>query len=71
MNAVGFARKDQMDLSFGIAVGASTQVALFVAPMLVFAGYLLGKPMDLHFTVFEIVAIVLAVNSISHLTCRR
>ena len=68
MNAVGFARKDQMDLSFGIAVGASTQVALFVAPVLVFAGYLMGKPMDLHFTAFEIVAIVLAVAIVSRQT---
>jgi Ca2+:H+ antiporter len=68
MNAVGFARKDQMDLSFGIAVGASTQIALFVAPVLVFAGYFMGKPMDLHFTAFEIVAIVLAVAIVSRLT---
>jgi Ca2+:H+ antiporter len=68
MNAVGFARKDQMDLSFGIAVGASTQVALFVAPVLVFAGYFMGKPMDLHFTAFEIVAIVLAVTIVSRQT---
>ncbi|OAI44155.1 hypothetical protein AYO43_02375 [Nitrospira sp. SCGC AG-212-E16] len=68
MNAVGFARKDQMDLSFGIAVGASTQVALFVAPVLVFAGYFMGKPMDLHFTAFEIVAIILAVAIVSRLT---
>ena len=68
MNAVGFARKDLMDLSFGIAVGASTQVALFVAPVLVFAGYLIGQPMDLHFTLFEVVAIVLAVSTVNHLT---
>jgi len=68
MNAVGFARKDQMDLSFGIAVGASTQVALFVAPVLVFAGYFMGKPMDLHFTAFEIVAIVLSVAIVSRQT---
>jgi Ca2+:H+ antiporter len=68
MNAVGFARKDKMDLSLGIAVGASTQVALFVAPMLVFVGYLIGQPMDLHFTFFEVVAIVLAVTAVSHLT---
>lgn len=68
MNAVGFARKNQMDLSFGIAVGASTQVALFVAPMLVFVGYFLGQPMDLHFNFFEIIAIVLAVAIVSRLT---
>jgi Ca2+:H+ antiporter len=68
MNAVRFARKDVMDLSFGIAVGASTQVALLVAPVLVFLGYLMGQPMDLHFTFFEIMAIVLAVSIVSRLT---
>ena len=68
MNAVRFAKKDLMDLSFGIAVGASTQVALFVAPVLVFLGYLIGQPMDLHFTFFEIIAIVLAVSIVSRLT---
>jgi Ca2+:H+ antiporter len=68
ISAVRFAKKDVMDLSFGIAVGASTQIALFVAPVLVFVGYLIGQPMDLHFSVFEIVAIVLAVAIVSRLT---
>jgi len=68
MNAVKFARKDKMDLAFGIAVGASTQVALFVAPVLVFLGYAIGQPMNLHFTVFEIAAIVLSVVIASRLT---
>jgi len=68
MNATRFAKKDLMDLSFGIAVGASTQVALFVAPVLVFLGYLIGQPMDLHFSVFEMVAIVFAVIVVSRLT---
>ena len=36
LNAIRFARKDKMDLSFGIVVGAITQIALFVAPVLVF-----------------------------------
>ena len=36
--------------------------------MLVFVGYLIGQPMDLHFTFFEVVAIVLAVTAVSHLT---
>ncbi|SLM49499.1 Ca(2+)/H(+) antiporter [Nitrospira japonica] len=68
MNAVRFARNDQMDLSFGIAVGASTQVALFVAPVLVFLGYAVGQPMNLHFTYFEIIAITLTVAVVSRLT---
>jgi Ca2+:H+ antiporter len=60
-NAVRFARKNHMDLALGITVGASIQVALVVAPVLVFAGYFLGKDMDLLFSHFEIVAIALAV----------
>jgi Ca2+:H+ antiporter len=60
-NAVRFSRKDQMDLALGITAGSSIQVALVVAPVLVFAGMLLGKSMDLQFSTFEIVAIVLAV----------
>ena len=68
MNAVRFARNDQMDLTFGIAVGGSIQVALFVAPALVFLGYVVGQPMNLHFTYFEIAAIVVAVAIVSRLT---
>ena len=46
-NAIRFARKDKMDLAIGITVGASTQVALLVAPILVFAGYFMGRDMNL------------------------
>jgi Ca2+:H+ antiporter len=60
-NAIRFALKGQMDLSLGITMGASTQVALLVAPVLVFAGYFLGQDMNLIFSHFEIVAIGLAV----------
>ncbi len=60
-NAIRFARKDQMDLALGITMGASTQVALLVAPILVFAGYFMGQDINLIFSHFEIVAIGLAV----------
>jgi len=49
-------------------VGSSMQIALFVAPVLVLAGWLMGKPMDLNFNPFELVAVVVSVliaNSIS------
>lgn len=60
--AVLMARKNRMDLALGIAIGSSIQVALFVAPLLVFASYWLGPtPMDLVFTPAEVIAIVLAV----------
>ena len=61
INAVRFARADKMDLAIGITVGASTQVALLVAPILVFAGFFLGQDMNLLFTVYEMWAVVLAV----------
>ena len=50
-----------MDLSLGIAVGSSLQVALFVAPLLVFVSYFFGHPMDLEFTIPEVVAVIAAV----------
>jgi len=67
-NAVRFAAQDKMDLALSITVGASTQVALFVAPLLVFFGRFLGPGMDLVFTPFEVVSIVLAVSVASRLT---
>jgi len=64
LNAVRFARKNHMELSFGITAGASAQVALLVAPLLVLASRFLGdKPMDLHFTNLEVIAIVIAIFS--------
>jgi Ca2+:H+ antiporter len=44
-----------------IAVGSSTQIALFVAPVLVFLSVLIGNPMSLVFTGLEIAAIVMSV----------
>jgi len=64
--AVLMALRDRMDLALNIAIGSSTQVALFVAPMLVFLSRLLpGGPMDLHFTPFEVVSVAIAVASVS------
>ncbi len=66
--AVSVAMKDKMDLSVSVAVGSSMQIALFVAPVLVIAGWAIGQPMDLNFNPFELVAVAVAVliaNSIS------
>ena len=63
--AVLMAAKNQMDLALNIAIGSSIQVALFVAPVLVFASYLFGQPMNLIFTTFEVVAIVLTVGVVA------
>jgi Ca2+:H+ antiporter len=60
--AVLVALKNKMDLSLGIAVGSSIQIALFVAPVLVVASHFIGpRPMDLVFTPAEVMAVVLSV----------
>jgi Ca2+:H+ antiporter len=59
--AVLMAMKNKMNLSINIAVGSSIQVALFVAPVLVFASYAFGNPMDLIFTPMEVVAVATSV----------
>ncbi len=60
-SAIMVARRNQMDLAMTIAVGSSTQIALFVAPVLVFLSVLIGHPMSLVFTGLEIAAIVMSV----------
>jgi Ca2+:H+ antiporter len=60
--AVVVAKKGKMDLALQIASGSSTQVALLVAPILVFAGVLLGQDMNLVFTPFEVLALGVATG---------
>jgi Ca2+:H+ antiporter len=59
--AVLMAWKNQADLAVGIAMGSALQIALFVAPVLVFFSYLRPHPMDLLFSPMEVVSVVLAV----------
>jgi Ca2+:H+ antiporter len=60
VSAVMVARHGQMDLAVSIATGSSTQIALFVAPLLVLISWLIGPPMSLVFNAFEIAAVALA-----------
>jgi Ca2+:H+ antiporter len=61
MNSVSFAYKNQMTLALSINLGATTQLALMVAPLLVITGSLMGTPMNLLFSQFELVGIILSV----------
>ena len=59
--AFSAARKDRLDLSVGIALGSASQIALFVAPVLVIASYFIGPtPMDLQFWPGAVVMILIA-----------
>lgn len=61
VTAVRVAIKNNMDLSVSVAMGSSLLIALFVAPILVLAGILIGQPMTLSFNPFEVVAVAIAV----------
>ena len=61
LSAVIVARKNRMDLALQISVGSATQIVMVVAPLLVILGAFLGQPMNLVFSTFELVAMVLAV----------
>jgi Ca2+:H+ antiporter len=60
--AILVAMKNKMDLAMNIAIGSSIQIALFVAPVLVFASHWIGpRPMNLVFTPFEVLAVAISV----------
>jgi Ca2+:H+ antiporter len=61
-SAVAMARKNKLDLTIGIAMGSSIQIALFVAPMLVLASLVVApQPLELSFSRAEIGTLFLAV----------
>ena len=67
--AVLVAMKDKMDLAVNIAIGSSAQIALFVAPALVLASFVIGPhPLALVFNGFELGAILLAILVANHVT---
>jgi Ca2+:H+ antiporter len=59
--AVTLAHRNKMDLSVEVAVSSSLQIALFVAPALVFVSLIIGNPLTLIFNPFELLAILVAV----------
>lgn len=67
-SAVLMARKGKTDLALQIALGSSTQVALLVAPILVLAGVLIGQPMNLVFTSFEVITLAVSTIVVSIIT---
>mmetsp|Transcript_42189 Transcript_42189/g.121925 ORF Transcript_42189/g.121925 Transcript_42189/m.121925 type:complete len:521 (+) Transcript_42189:64-1626(+) len=60
-SAVRFAMQDRLGLSIGIAVGSSTQIALFVVPFAVVTGWAVGQEMDLVFGAMNTAVMILAV----------
>lgn len=60
-SAIVMAVKNRMDLSLQISIGSATQIAMFVAPLLVLISLFFKTPMNLVFNTFELIAIVLSI----------
>ncbi|KKY25867.1 putative vacuolar calcium ion transporter h(+) exchanger [Diplodia seriata] len=67
VTAVVVAYKDKMDLAINVAIGSSMQIALFVTPFMVLLGWIMDKPMTLHFQTFETVVFFLSVLVVNYL----
>jgi len=63
--ALMFALRNKVDVTLEIAIGSSTQIALFVAPVLVFISLAVGHPMDFVFSPFEVAAVGLSTLMVS------
>ena len=67
VTAVIVAYKGKMDLAINVAIGSSMQIALFVTPFMVILGWIVDKPMTLHFQGFETVVFFLSVLVVNYL----
>lgn len=69
LTAAYYARIDRMGVALQISVGATIQVAILIAPLLVLISYLMGQPMDLVFSnpleLIAVAGVALAVTSIA------
>jgi len=68
ITAVSMAMKNKMDLAMGIAIGSSTQIAMFVVPVTVLAGWCFDKPMSLDFPMYEVALYLLSILISLHST---
>ncbi|KAJ9095020.1 hypothetical protein QFC21_005813 [Naganishia friedmannii] len=59
--AVTVSVKDKLNLSMAIAIGSSIQISLFILPLLVLIGWMIGQPMSLFFDVFETITLTISL----------
>jgi Ca2+:H+ antiporter len=59
--AIIFAHKNKMEICLGIAVGSATQISVFVIPLAIVVGWMIGQPLSLDFHIFETAILLLAL----------
>ncbi|ORY63667.1 Sodium/calcium exchanger protein-domain-containing protein [Leucosporidium creatinivorum] len=65
VTAVVVARKNKLDLSMAVAVGSSIQIALFVVPLLICLGWIIGQPLTLFFDPFEVLVLFVSIVAVN------
>lgn len=60
-SAIMFAVKDKLDISLGVAIGSSTQISMFGIPFCVIVAWIIGRPLDLNFQLFETATLFMTV----------
>ena len=58
ISGIMFAHRKQIDLAFAVCIGSAIQIALFVAPLVVLLGWIMGREMSLQFSMFEAITLV-------------
>lgn len=66
-SAIMFAMKDKLDISLGVAIGSSTQISMFGIPFCVVVAWIMGRPMDLNFQLFETAVLFITVLVVAFL----
>lgn len=67
VTAIVVATKDKMDLSVGVAIGSSMQIALFLTPFCVLVGWIIDQPMSLLFTTFETCSLFASILMLNYI----
>ena len=61
ITAMAVAAKNNMDLAIGVSIGSSIQIGLYITPLIVVIGWIVGKDMSLYFNLFETVSLLAAI----------
>ncbi|KAL8279079.1 hypothetical protein RQP46_008537 [Phenoliferia psychrophenolica] len=65
VTAVTVATKGKLDLSMAVAVGSSIQISLFVIPLLILLGWIIGQPLSLYFDPFETLVLFVSIVAVN------
>ncbi|KAM0749515.1 calcium/proton exchanger [Meredithblackwellia eburnea MCA 4105] len=66
VTAVTVATKNKLDLSMAVAVGSSIQISLFVIPLLIILGWIIGQPLTLFFDVLETIILFVSILAVQY-----